>query len=176
MAKEKRATPQTPPEFKEYEKGLQALFKKHHAAALEAFEKFIAAHAEHPEAIERARVYRNIAKRALESKPLHASSPAEQLLHGVLLANQGEHQSATAQLQKAVKADSESDLGHFLLASVAAENGDASTAIEHLRRAIQLNPVNQVYANNLEEFDSLRDQSEFQGLLADQGGERGAKK
>jgi len=176
MAKEKRAAPAAPPEFKEFEKGLQALHKKDHSAALESFEKFIASHPEHPAAVERARVYRNVALRAQQRKAHHPGPVGEQLLHGVMLANRGEHQTAIAQLEKALKADSKSDLGHFLLASVAAEQGDASTAIEHLRAAIQLNPLNRVYAHNLEEFEPIRDQSAFQELLGEAGAERGAKK
>jgi tetratricopeptide (TPR) repeat protein len=176
MAKEKRAAPAAPPEFKKYETGLQALHKKDHGAALASFEQFIAAHPEHPAAVERARVYRNIALAAQQSKAQPPTDFGEQLLHGIILANRGEHSGAKAQLEKALKADPQSDLGHFLFASVAAEGGDAATAIEHLKVAIQLNPLNRVYAHNLEEFESIRDQSAFQELLSEEAGERGSKK
>jgi len=176
MAKQKTAAPAAPPEFKEFEKGLQALFKKDLKSASDSFEKFISAHPEHPTAVERARVYRSIAKRRLESSSLSAGNPQEQRLHGVLLANRGDTKAAVSLLQKAIKAEPQTDLGHFLLASVAAEDGDTSIAIEHLRSAIQLNPLNRVFAHNLEEFETIRDQAAFQELLAEDDSKRGPKK
>jgi Tfp pilus assembly protein PilF len=176
MPKDKRAAPAAPPEFKDFERGLQALQAKDYAAAISAFDKFIEGHPEHPSALDRARAYRNAALRWRDHKPLKAKDAKDHLLLGVIGVNRGDYKAAAEHFGKALELEPKSDLAHFMLATAAAEQGQAEEAIQHLRAAIKLEPLNRAFAANLPEFDGLRDEPELQELLADQGDGHGRRK
>jgi tetratricopeptide (TPR) repeat protein len=51
--------------------------------------------------------------------------------------------------------------GHYNLACLEALTGNREGAIEHLRRAIELDPQAKEWAADDEDFDALRDDPEF---------------
>ena len=73
----------------------------------------------------------------------------------------GDEAAARAHLTKFVAENDDQWQGHYNLACLEAltKNGDA--AIEHLKRAIELEPQAKEYAAKDEDFDDLRNDPEF---------------
>jgi tetratricopeptide (TPR) repeat protein len=68
-------------------------------------------------------------------------------------------------LQRALGEDPESDHAHYIMAVALGMRDRTDEAIEHLRRAIALNPENRGLAKQDPDLDSLRDHDRFLAAL-----------
>ena len=68
-------------------------------------------------------------------------------------------------LQRALTADARHDHAHYMMAVSSARRGDTGAALDHLRRAVALNPENRSIARQDPELESLRDAPAFKAAL-----------
>jgi len=148
-----------------YERGLQALQRRDFAASADALRAVIERYPDERELLERARLYLKVCERELEPKE-PAPKTADELVYAATLAlNAGDEATALLNAQRALTADARHDHAHYMLAVVNTRRGDAAAALEHLRRAVALNPENRSIARQDPELDSLRDAPAFKAAL-----------
>jgi serine/threonine-protein kinase len=96
-------------------------------------------------------------------------------IYATCLSALGRHDEALAQLTEAVKqaAADDHDIAYWL-ASVYALEGQRDEAIQWLRRAIQLGNENRPWFERDKNWDSLRDDPEYQEIIADLGSKQQA--
>ena len=144
-----------------YEKGVKALQRKHYTGAATAFRQVLEQFPEERELHERARLYLNVCER--ETKPL-AKTPRsvdERLLAATVALNRRDVDQALSLLQRAASSHRKHDHIQYMLALAHALRDDVETAVEHLARAIALNPTNRLQAKQEPDFDSIRGTQPF---------------
>jgi len=84
---------------------------------------------------------------------------------GVAMMNLGRWDEAREHLDRALKAAPKSDHIIYALAALDCLTGEAESAMEKLKQAIQLRPENRYHARNDEDFAYLQDDPRFTELL-----------
>lgn len=148
-----------------YERGLQALQRRDFAASAAALRTVIERYPDERELLERARLYLKVCERELEPKEPAPKTADEWVYAATVAQNSGDDAAALRHLQRALTEDARHDHAHYLMAVAAAQRSDAPTALEHLRRAISLNPENRSRARQDPDLDSLRDDPRFRSAL-----------
>ncbi|MEO6237512.1 MAG: tetratricopeptide repeat protein [Vicinamibacterales bacterium] len=148
-----------------YERGLQALQRRDFAASADALRLVIERYPDERELLERARLYLKVCERELEPKEPAPKTAAEWVYAATLSLNAGDEANAYQHLQRALSADSRHDHAHYMMAVAVSRRGDISGALDHLRRAVALNPENRSIARQDPEFDSLREAAGFRAAL-----------
>jgi quercetin dioxygenase-like cupin family protein len=90
------------------------------------------------------------------------------------LARLGRHDEARAAIEDGLQRYPDSSRLLYDFACVEAVAGNGSRAIELLRRSVQLEPKNAAHARNDADFDSIRDDPEFESAIAGQPDSDGA--
>src|SRR5260221_1546885 len=148
-----------------YERGLQALQRRDFAASADALRAVIERYPDERELLERARLYLKVCERELEPKE-PAPKPADEWVYAATVAlNAGDEASALLHLQRALTADARHDHAHYMMAVASARRSEVHAALDHLRRAVALNPENRSIARQDPELDSLRDAAAFKAAL-----------
>ena len=100
---------------------------------------------------------------AIGAKPgvPHEISRWEEIFVGFGLYRLGEEDKAREHLTAFVAENDDQWQGHYNLACLEALTNHPEAAIEHLQRAIELEPQAKEYAAKDEDFDSLRDDAKF---------------
>lgn len=148
-----------------YERGLQALQRRDFAASADALRTVIARYPDERELLERARLYVKVCERELEPKEPPPKTADEWVYAATVSLNQGDEANALLHLQRALAADSRHDHAHYMMAVASARRNDVNGALDHLRRAVALNPENRSIARQDPELDSVRDNAGFRGAL-----------
>jgi tetratricopeptide (TPR) repeat protein len=113
----------------------------------------------------RAQLHANMCDQRLQQPALNLRTAEDYYNYGVALLNTHKTEEARTHLNRALELSSESDHVHYALALACAMSGEAGGAIEHLRRAIELNPKNRLMARQDTDFGALSSQPMFQALL-----------
>jgi len=148
-----------------YERGLQALQRRDFAASAAALRTVIERYPDERELLERARLYLKVCERELEPKEPTPKTADEWVYAATVAQNSGDDMTAFKHLQRALTEDARHDHAHYMMAVATAQRGDPSGALEHLRRAIALNPENRSRARQDSDLDGLRDDPGFRSAL-----------
>src|SRR5687767_10679876 len=148
-----------------YERGLQALQRRDFAASADALRTVIERYPDERELLERARLYLKVCERELEPKEPAPKTADEWVYAATVALNQEDEANALLHLQRALAADSRHDHAHYMMAVASARRHDVNAALDHLRRAVALNPENRSIARQDPELDSLREAPAFKAAL-----------
>ena len=144
-----------------YERALEALQRRDLAVAAARFQQVIDRFPEELELHERCRLYLQVCER--QSKPPPAPKTLEERIFAATLAlNAGAQDEALQHLEAAMTQDPDSDQVQYMLALARAASGKPSTAVSHLKRAIELNPDNRFLARQEPSFEPLQEDAAFQ--------------
>ena len=148
-----------------YERGLQALQRRDFAASADALRAVIERYPDERELLERARLYLKVCERELEPKEPSPKSANEWVYAATVALNAGDEANALRHLQRALTEDSRHDHAHYMMAVASVRRNDPSAAVDHLRRAVALNPENRSLARQDPELDALRADPAFKAAL-----------
>jgi tetratricopeptide (TPR) repeat protein len=154
----------------EYQKALAAYTdamkefrKQKFDKAAESLRSFIEKYPAERELVDRAKMYVTISEEKVQ-KP-KSSVPLktfEDYYHyGIYKTNAGEFEEAQQLLEKAQKMSPEEGRIHYALADLFCLMGQTETALEHLKRAIQIDKFFRILAQNESDFEPLRDDKKF---------------
>ncbi len=150
---------------KDFDRGVAALQKKKFEEAERNFIDLIQKYPDERELVDRARVYLAVCERQKNAVRLAPVEPEELYYAAVLAKNRGDVPEAIEHLKNAARKNGGGRVD-FLLACCYAQSGQADTALEHLRKAIEEDQRHRVLARHDRDFDTLRDTPEFRELLA----------
>jgi len=150
-----------------YEKGLEALQQRNFTGASSALKAVIDEHGDERELHERVRIYLKICERELAPLSAEPQTQEELVLAATVALNELETEKALGYLEQAVRENPSADGAHYMLAVLFAQQGNAEQALPHLGRAIELDPENRLVALQEADFDILKDEIEFQTLVAE---------
>ncbi len=151
-------------QLKLFEEGLQYFQQQKYLKAKPIFEKVLAG--PNKEFADRARVHLRIADQRLQpSDPTVPRSPEEHYQHGVAMMNMGRWEEAREHLLRARKLSPKADYVIYAMAALDCLTGEAESAMENLKTAIQLRPENRYHARNDEDFAFLQEDPRFTELL-----------
>lgn len=148
-----------------YERGLQALQRRDFAASAAALRTVIERYPDERELLERARLYLKVCERELEPKEPTPKTADEWVYAATVAQNSGDAAAAMRHLQRALTEDPRHDHAHYMMAVASAQRREVGTAIDHLRRAIALNPENRSRARQDADLEPLRDEAAFRAAL-----------
>ncbi len=147
-----------------YEEALREMQQQRFQRAKQILEKLIGGPSK--ELGDRARVH----IRAVEVRLLKTPAPApktadDHYTQGVALMNLGRWDEARVHLDRALKAAPKADHIVYAMAALDCLTGEAESAMERLKFAIQLRPENRYHARNDEDFAFLQEDPRFTELL-----------
>jgi tetratricopeptide (TPR) repeat protein len=147
------------------EKGIKALYQKDFKKARLEFKSLIDDYPAEWEILARARSYLQICAReeAAHKRPAITNDQLYGL--GVMEHNRGNYEGALGYFRQALVQRPEADHIHYSIAASLAVKGDALEAIQTLRKAIELNEDNRIYAKNDSDFLTLHVHKEFTNLV-----------
>jgi tetratricopeptide (TPR) repeat protein len=149
-----------------YERGLQALQAKRYREAADTLKRVIAEFPEEIELHERAQLYIRVCERQLTPPDSTPKTPEEQVYAATLAMNAGALDRAMGLLKAALQQQPDNDAAEYMLGVALASSGDQQGALQHLARALALNPDSRDAMFKEAELESLRNAPEFQALLA----------
>jgi tetratricopeptide (TPR) repeat protein len=117
------------------------------------------------EILERSRVYITVCERNAKASALQFSTPEERYDYAVSLLNTGSWEEARDQFEAILAAAPQADFAHYGMALLNSMTGQAEEALEHLSRAIELNPANRIQARSDPDFIDMADDPRFTELL-----------
>jgi tetratricopeptide (TPR) repeat protein len=118
-----------------------------------------------PEILERSRVYLAVCERNAKDASLTFKTSEEQYDYAVSLLNSGSYEEARDQFDSILTTVPDSDFAHYGMALLSSMTGQAEDALEHLTRAISLNPSNRIQARSDPDFIDMADDPRFTELL-----------
>lgn len=151
-------------QLKVYEEALKQFQQQKWARAKELFERVQEGPAR--DLADRAQVHLRICAQRIS--PLPAATPKSAEDHytqGVALMNMGRWDEAREHLDRARKAAPKADHIVYAIAALDCLTGEADSAMENLKLAIQLRPENRYHARNDEDFSFLQEDPRFTELL-----------
>jgi tetratricopeptide (TPR) repeat protein len=163
------APPPPPPSHLEavalYERGVEALQRRAFEAAAATFRDILDRYPEEREIDERARLYLKVCERELTAARPTPETAEEMLLSATVALNSGDYDRALSLLRRVRADDAENDHAEYMLAAIAAARGEHTQSLDHLRRAIELNPENRALARQDGDFEALRASDTFRLLV-----------
>ena len=151
-------------QLKHYEEALQYFQQQKYIKAKSIFEKVLTG--PNKEYADRARIHLRIADQRLQRSEAPAPrSPEEHYQHGVAMMNMGRWDEAREHLLRARKLAPKADYIIYAMAALDCLTGEAESAMENLKIAIQLRPENRYHARNDEDFAFLQEDPRFTELL-----------
>ena len=147
------------------EKAIKLIHQKDFKKARVELHNLMTAHPEEKEILARARSYMQICDREQSTVKKTPITNDQLYALGVLEHNRGDYQTAISHFSQAIQKRHEADHVYYSMAASMAATGDAVAAIQNLRKAIELNEDNRVYAKNDPDFSSLYSLKEFIDLV-----------
>lgn len=151
------------PSFAQYQSAVQLMQEGKFDKARGLFEKLTQNGA--PELLERSRTYLAACERHGQKKGLSFSGSEEQYDYAVSQLNTGNYEDARDQFESLLKKNALSDYAHYGLAILNSITGQAEECLDHLHRAIDLNPQNRIQARSDSDFNDMADDPRFTELL-----------
>ena len=118
-----------------------------------------------PEILERSRVYLTVCSRHVQKEGLAFATPEEQYDYAISLLNTGHYEDARDQFDGLLRNNPDTDYAHYGLAVLNSITGQAEECLDHLARAISLNPQNRIQARSDSDFRDMADDPRFTELL-----------
>jgi tetratricopeptide (TPR) repeat protein len=157
------ATTGTGPAFQHFQAAVQLLQQGKYEKAMAAFEKLLVVAP--AEIKERCRMYIQTCQRQLEQSRLTFLTPEEHYDYAISLLNTGYYEEAHEQFGHILAAYPEADYALYGLALLDSITGRSQDCLDHLARAIELNPRNRLQARADNDFQSMVDDPRFTELL-----------
>jgi tetratricopeptide (TPR) repeat protein len=148
-----------------YERGIEALQRRSWAEAAERFRELMSRFPEERELHDRAQVYLRVCERELAAATAEPRTNEERLVAATVALNAGQHERTLELLGEILGNDPSNDMAHYMSAAVRAAIGQRDSALDSLKRAIDLNPENRNLARQDTDFEGLQDDEAFQQLL-----------
>ena len=156
--------PQFEQQLKIYEQAVQHFHQQKFAKAKELLEKVQAGPSK--ELADRARIHLSIVEQRMAKLPAPAVRTQEDHYQaGVAMMNLGRWDEARDHLLRARKLAPKADYIFYAMAALDCLTGEAESAMENLKVAIQLRPENRYHARNDEDFAFLQEDPRFTELL-----------
>ena len=156
--------PQFEQQLKIYEQAVQNFQQQKFAKAKELLEKVQSGPSK--ELADRAQVHlRIIAQRMAKQPAPSLRTPEDYYQAGVAMMNLGRWDEAREHLLRARKLAPKADYVFYAMAALDCLTGEAESAMENLKIAIQLRPENRYHARNDEDFAFLQEDPRFTELL-----------
>jgi tetratricopeptide (TPR) repeat protein len=156
----------------EYQKALAAYglaVKEFHKGefdkAVESFKGFIEKFPVDKEIVDRAKSYLSIAQKRPKKESVSLRGFEDHYRHGIVKINQGDHAGAVKALEKALEFKEKEGLVYFLLADVHSLMGQADSALDYLKKAIQKDKTFSVLAQNEPDFEPLWEDKKFKLIV-----------
>jgi tetratricopeptide (TPR) repeat protein len=151
-------------QLKAYEEGLKLFQQQKFPKAKQALEKVLEGPVK--ELHDRAIMHIRICDQRASRSPVPTVKTAEDhYTQGVALMNLGRWDEAREHLDRAHKAAPKADHIVYAMAALDCLTGEADSAMQNLRIAIQLRPENRYHARNDEDFAFLQEDPRFTELL-----------
>jgi tetratricopeptide (TPR) repeat protein len=147
------------------EKGIRLIYQKEFRKARAEFDTLLASYPGESEILARTRTYLQICDREELSHKKQAVNHDQLYTMGVMEHNRGNYEGATAYFRQSLGKYPKADYIYYSLAASLTKKGDSSEALASLRKAVELNEDNRVYAKNDEDFSSLHTLNEFAELV-----------
>jgi tetratricopeptide (TPR) repeat protein len=147
------------------EKAIKLIHQKDFKKAHVELNNLMTAHPEEKEILARARSYMQICDREQSTGKKVPITNDQLYALGVLEHNRGDYRTAISHFGQAIQKHHDADYIYYSMAASMAAVGDSEAAIQNLRKAIELNEDNQVYAKNDPDFSSLYSLKEFADLV-----------
>jgi predicted Zn-dependent protease len=164
------APPKKPPSpgtlaaVRAFEQALRQFNRHEFAGAKSAFEGLLSKFADQAEIVARARTYLAICEQRLGRTPSVPRNVDALYNQGVFELNKGNTAEAIELFEKALKVEPRADHVYYSLAAAYARLTNTSKALDALRRAIGIRPVQRSHARRDLDFASLRTNEDFQQL------------
>jgi tetratricopeptide (TPR) repeat protein len=151
-------------QLRTYEEALKNFQQQKFLRAKQALERVLEGPSK--ELSDRARMHLRICEQRISHPPVPALKTAEDhYTQGVTLMNLGRWDEAREHLDRARKVAPKADHIIYAMAALDCLTGEADSAMENLKIAIQLRPENRYHARNDEDFSFLQDDPRFTELL-----------
>jgi tetratricopeptide (TPR) repeat protein len=151
-------------QLKQYEEAVQCFQQQKFHKAAASLEKVLEGPSK--ELVDRARIHLRIAQQRIAQLPSSSPRTAEDHYHqGVTMMNMGRWDDAREHLDRARKLAPKADHIIYAIAALDCLTGEAESAMENLKLAIQLRPENRYHARNDEDFAFLQEDPRFTELL-----------
>ena len=157
------STTGAPPSFQQYQAAVQLLQQCKFERALAALEKLLPTAP--AEIRERCKMYISTCQRQLERPTLPFATPEEHYDYAVSQLNTGYYEEAREQFNNILSSYPSADYAYYGLALLAAITGQSQECLDHLARAIELNPKNRLQARVDNDFQNMVDDPRFTELL-----------
>jgi tetratricopeptide (TPR) repeat protein len=138
-----------------YEKGLKALQRKNYDGAAAIFREVLRV-PEERELHERARLYLNVCERESGPKAKVPRTVDDRIFAATLALNRRDVAEALMLLRSAASSRPADDHVQYMLALTLTSSDEPDSAIQHLKKAIELNPDNRLQAMQEPDFESIR--------------------
>ena len=146
-----------------YQTGVQLMQEGKFEKARAMFEKI--ASGGPPEILERARVYLSVCERKVKPAPLAFNSSEEQYDYAISQLNTGDYEEARDHFETILRNSPFADYAFYGIAVLESMTGQIEECLEHLTRAIELNPRNRIQARSDSDFQDMVDDPRFTELL-----------
>jgi tetratricopeptide (TPR) repeat protein len=156
--------PQFEQQLKHYEQAMQLFHLQKYLKAKELLEKALTGPSK--ELADRAQVHLRITEQRMAKQATPALRTVEDHYQaGVAMMNLGRWDEARDHLLRARKLAPKADYVFYAMAALDCLTGEAESAMENLKIAIQLRPENRYHARNDEDFSFLQEDPRFTELL-----------
>jgi tetratricopeptide (TPR) repeat protein len=147
------------------ERGIKLIYQKDFKRARTELKLLMESYPGETEILAGARTYLQICAReeAAHRKPVVAND--ELYAMGVVEHNRADYAKALSYFSQSLEKHQDSDHIYYSLAATLAMKGDRADALRNLRKAIELNEENRVFAKNDSDFTPLHSEKEFLDLI-----------
>jgi tetratricopeptide (TPR) repeat protein len=146
-----------------YQTGIQLMQEWKFEKARAVFEKLIVSGP--VEVLERCRVYLTVCQTKLAESTRSFASNEEQYDYAISLLNTGDYSEARDHFEIILKNNASTDYAHYGLAALNSMTGQAEECLEHMAKAIELNPRNRIQARTDTDFHNMIEDPRFTELL-----------
>jgi len=147
------------------EKAIKLIHQREFRKARLELESLVDLYPGEAEIAARARTYIQICLREEAARQKRPPTNDELYALGVLEHNRGNYDAAIAYFRQSLERRPDSDYILYSLAASLALKGEPEAALECLKKAIDINEDNRVYAKNDSDFACLQDRADFSALL-----------
>ena len=156
--------PRVQQQMKQYEEAVRHFHQQKFHKAREGFEKVLTGPSK--ELTDRAQMHLRVCQQRIARLPeANPRTADEHYQHGVAMMNLGRWDEAREHLLRARKLSPKADYVVYAMAALDCLTGEAESAMENLKLAIDLRPENRYHARNDEDFAFLQEDPRFTELL-----------